>query len=42
MLCFNDTHSAAPPFPYYVNTGAQIDNISLIVVSQDIMFSFAL
>ena len=32
-FCFNETHSATPPFPYYPNYGGLIDNISLIKIS---------
>ena len=31
-LCFNETHSAAPPFPYMPNAGGVIDNFSLFIV----------
>lgn len=33
-FCFNETHSAAPPFPYYDNGGGFIDNVSLILVEK--------
>lgn len=42
VLCFNETHSAAPPFAYSQGIGAQIDNVSLILVNYYILFSFAL
>ena len=31
-LCFNETHSGAPPFPYMPNVGGVIDNFSLYIV----------
>lgn len=31
-LCFNESHSAAPPFPYSPTNGGFIDNISLILL----------
>ena len=31
-LCFNETHSAAPPFSYDPGYGGLIDNISLVLI----------
>lgn len=33
-ICFNETHSAAPPFGYQLNVGGFIDNISLFLIEK--------